>query len=122
MRVKVLGNCQAYYNYGIVVLAEGDEVKGGLALFLLETSADVEPLDGDARAWRPAGDESTEEPEGLADDPADDELSQATTAAEVLEWVGDDPERAVEALEVEQAKDKPRSTLVKQLEKLAEQA
>ena len=121
MRVKVLSDGQAYYNYGIVALAEGDEVKGGLALFLLETGADVEPSDDDARAWRPAGDE----PEDLNEDPAEpevEELADDATAAEVLEWVGDNPDRAAEALEAEQAKDKPRSTLVKQLQKLTEQA
>jgi hypothetical protein len=47
------------------------------------------------------------------------ELDVDGTAADVLAWVGEDPERAAEALEAEQAKDKPRSTLVKQLEKLA---
>lgn len=119
MRVKVLGDCQTYYNYGIVVLSEGDEVKGGLALFLLETGAEVEPIDDAARAWRPTGTESEE----LEGDSEDDELSENATAAEVLDWVGDDRDRAAEALEAEQAKDKPRSTLVKQLEKLlAEQA
>lgn len=42
-------------------------------------------------------------------------------ANEVLAWVGDDSERAVLALTVEQAKEKPRSTLVDQLAKLAGQ-
>ena len=114
MRVKVLEASRPYYNYGLVDLAKDEEVKGGLALFLLETGANVEPLDHDAKAWRPATDEEPEPEESPT------ELDIDATAAEVLAWVGDDPERAAEALEAEQAKDKPRSTLVKSLEKLAE--
>lgn len=116
MRVKVLEASHPYYNYGLVDLAKDEEVKGGLALFLLETGANVEPLDDDAKAWRPAG---AEEPEPEPEEPPT-ELDIDATAAEILAWVGDDPERAAEALEAEQAKDKPRSTLVKSLEKLAE--
>lgn len=40
------------------------------------------------------------------------------TAAEVLEWVGDDRDRAGAALLAETARDKPRTTLVAALEKL----
>ncbi|MFC5802801.1 hypothetical protein [Streptomyces formicae] len=117
MRVKVLESASTYYNYGIVQLTKGDEVKGGFALFLLETGADVEPLDEDAKAWCPAGSE-VEGPE----DPYDPEgLDIGAKADAVLAWVGDDADRAAEALEAELVKDKPRSTLVKALEKLAEQ-
>jgi hypothetical protein len=35
--------------------------------------------------------------------------------AEVLDWVGDDPDRATLALEAELAKESPRSTLVDKL-------
>jgi hypothetical protein len=37
-----------------------------------------------------------------------------------LAWVGEDRERAAEALAAEEARDKPRSTLVRDLTKLAE--
>lgn len=47
-------------------------------------------------------------------------LAEATTAAQVLAWVGEDRERAAEALAAEEARDKPRSTLVRDLTKLAE--
>lgn len=43
------------------------------------------------------------------------------TADEVRAWVGDNPERAALALEAEQAREKPRSTLVDQLAKLTSQ-
>lgn len=112
MRVKALEAFSPYYNYGLVPLAEGEEVSGGLALYLLETGSAVKPLDDDAKAWRPVGHQEPE-PETPA------ELDIEASAAAVLAWVGDDPERAKEALDAEQAKDKPRSTLVKQLEKTA---
>ncbi|MBB4985030.1 hypothetical protein [Streptomyces nymphaeiformis] len=122
MRVKVLETGSTYYNYGIVALAADEEVKGGLALHLLETGSAVEPLDAAAKAWRPAADDPAE-PEDPAEEeleaPADDELDIDATAADILSWVGDDPDRAEEALAAENAKDKPRSTLVKQLERLA---
>jgi hypothetical protein len=113
MRVKALEALSLYYNYGIVGVGDGEEVKGGLALHLLETGANVEPLDGDAKAYGqgPASDEPP---------PGDAELDIEATAADILAWVGEDPERAAEALDAELAKEKPRSTLVKQLEKLAD--
>lgn len=40
------------------------------------------------------------------------------TVAETMAWVGEDVERAQAALDAELAKDKPRSTLVAQLESL----
>ncbi|MGW1102714.1 hypothetical protein [Streptomyces sp. NPDC002540] len=113
MRVKAREAFSPYYNYGLVPLAAGEEVSGGLALFLLETRSPVDPVDDDAKAWRPAG--AADEPEPQI--PA--ELDIEASAVAVLAWVGDDPERAEEALAAEQEKDKPRSTLVKQLEKTA---
>lgn len=41
------------------------------------------------------------------------------TVAEVLAWVGDDADRASVALNVEEARDSPRSTLLSALRKLA---
>lgn len=115
MRVKVLEACRPYYNYGLVDLAKGQEVSGGLALYLLETGSMVEPADDAAAEWMAAKDAAGVEP--IAEG-GDGELDIDTTAADVLAWVGDDPERAEEALAAELAKDKPRSTLVKSLEKL----
>ncbi|MFE7398846.1 hypothetical protein [Streptomyces sp. NPDC057557] len=112
MRVKTREAFSPYYNYGLVPLAAGEEVSGALALFLLETGSAVDPMDDDAKAWRPPGHEEPE-PEAPA------ELDIEASAAAVLAWVGDDPERGAEALAAEALKDKPRSTLVKQLEKVA---
>lgn len=119
MRVRVLEASRPYYNYGIVDLAKDEEIKGGLALFLLETGANVEPVDDDAKAWRPAGSGESDEIDEEEDDAPPLELDIDAKADDVLAWVGDDPARASEALAAEQAKDKPRSTLVKQLEKIA---
>lgn len=113
MRVKVLEDIAPYFNYGITPLSAGEEVAGDLAAYLASTRSPVEPLDDEARALF----EGSESAASSAS--ADGELDIDGTAAYVLAWVGDDPERATEALEAEQAKDKPRSTLVKQLEKLA---
>lgn len=117
MRVKVLKASSPYYNYGLVPLAKDQEVSGGLALFLLETGSNVEAADEAAADWlaAQADAEQPQEPAG-----ADGELDIDANAADVLAWVGEGPERAAEALAAEQAKDKPRSTLVKQLEKLAD--
>lgn len=108
MRVRVLEKCSAYFNHGIVLLEEGQQVKGELALHLLRTAANVDPLDDDATA---ACSSNT-----ASDGP---EVSEDSTAADILAWVDQDPHRAAEALAAEQGREKPRSTLVKQLEKLA---
>lgn len=42
------------------------------------------------------------------------------TVAEVLAWVGGDPDRARTALGIENGRDEPRSTLVGKLEKITE--
>lgn len=118
MRARVLEDIAPYWNYGIHPLKKGDEVVGELAAYLVSTHSLVEPLDDDASALLEApaaeGEQEPETPAGPLE-----ELDIDGTAADVLAWVGEDPERAAEALAAEQAKDKPRSTLVKQLEKLA---
>lgn len=72
------------------------------------------PQCGSTEHWD-EGEVPTGEPipvvEAVPDGPAD----------KVLAWVGDDLDRAAAALTVEQAAAKPRSTLIDQLTKLAEQ-
>jgi hypothetical protein len=103
MHVKVSEACQVYWNYRVVDLAKGEEIGGEFAAHLASTGVLVDVLESDP------------EPEPQVPDELDIEAAAAT----VLAWVGDDPERAAEALAAEQEKDKPRSTLVKQLEKVA---
>lgn len=50
---------------------------------------------------------------------AADAYPDGGSAEDVKSWVGDDPERARTALEAEEARDKPRSTLTAHLKKLA---
>jgi hypothetical protein len=51
---------------------------------------------------------------------ADSDEVPSGSVAVVLGWVGDDPERAARALDVEEAADKPRKTLLAALEALAD--
>lgn len=113
MRVVVTEAFSAYLNMQPEKFEPGQNIKGSAAAYFLQTGAPVEPLDDEARAVlaSTSGELAPKEP------PA--ELDIDAKADDVLAWVGEDPERAAEALAAEQAKDKPRSTLVKQLEKLA---
>lgn len=113
MRAKVLEKIAPYWNYGVHPLEKGDEVSGELAAYLVTTHSPVEPLDDEAAAL-------LEPPKKEVDQEPPAELDIDATAADVLAWVGEDADRAKEALAAEEAKDKPRSTLVKQLEKLAD--
>ncbi|WP_432136828.1 hypothetical protein [Streptomyces sp. bgisy154] len=109
MRVRVIENVKVFSGHKPVRLAADQEVSGELAAMLLERAPrkvvrlDEEPAD-----------------EGTGGDDPPASLEEASTAAEVLAWVGEDPERAADALEAEESAEKPRSTLVKQLRKLTE--
>lgn len=101
MRVVVNEDMKVFHGHVPVELRKGQEVKGSLAAMLLEQAPrKVARVD--------------EEPALPA------ELDIEATAPMVLAWVGDDPDRAKEALEAENAKgETARSTLTKALEKLA---
>jgi hypothetical protein len=103
--VKVLGDGDG----GDVVDAESDERPPAGA----ETGTDQ----GDGPAAQAPGD--GEQGGGREEEPAPDVLDITGTAAQVLEWVGDDPDRARAAHEAESEKDKPRSTLLRKLEEIA---
>jgi hypothetical protein len=101
VRVTANEKMSVFFRHVPVTLAAGEEVSGELAAFLLRSAPKkVTRSDSDPEA-----------------PPA--ELDITASAQHVLAWVGDDPERAAEALVAEEEKDKPRSTLVKSLEKLA---
>lgn len=135
MLVRARAALRPYYNYRLVDIAKGEEVSGGLALHLLETGSDVEPADDAATDWAPPGAEASEDAgSGPADGDAEGggdgqepdggkpiaELDIDGNADDVLAWVVTDPERAEGAIEQEMAKDKPRSTLLKKLQKIAD--
>jgi hypothetical protein len=100
--VRVLQDGRVSYNYGIHFISKGDEIPAGeFADHLLATTVDlVEEADPDGPGVDTDGDGV---PEG--------------SAKQVLEWVGTDPARAAAALEAEEARPKPRSTLVDELHK-----
>lgn len=102
MRAIANEKISVFFGHAPVTIEKGEEVSGELAALMLRTA--------------PARFTRSDEPEPEAP-PAEFDVEAA--AAGILAWVGDDPERAEEALAAELAKDKPRSTLVKQLEKLA---
>lgn len=127
MRVRARTALRPYYNYRLIDISAGTEVSGGLAVHLLETGSDVEPSDDAAQSWAPsAAPEAT--PAEVADRSGghdagaapDTKLDIGGTADEVLAWVDGDPDRAEDAIELETAKDKPRQTLLKKLDKIAE--
>lgn len=129
MRVRMLKAVTAYWNYEVRTFQPDEEFDGDLARHLAGNAAkgSVEVLEGDPEPEpepevdEGAGSDGEATSEGQGADVGDDaELPVDGTAADILAWVGDDPDRAAEALDVEEARDKPRSTLVKQLAKLAE--
>lgn len=77
----------------------GDEIPEDLAVQLVRRGGLVEGIDGpgDAEA---SSEDLGDIPENIAD---------------IMKWVGDDPDRMQAALDAELAKDKPRSTLVDSL-------
>jgi hypothetical protein len=116
-----------YRDLGVVAAPETVEPAGGLAESApaegarepQPTGADLgDPEDDPADGSDEGGDDSA------ADDPAPKDLADGSEvpaggAKEILGWVGDDPDRARRALDAEQARDKPRSTLVSTLTKVA---
>jgi hypothetical protein len=118
MRVRVLQPTRSYWNYEVREFGEGDELEGDLARHLAAnapegavkvTEADPEP--------EPEPEAPAEPPE--VSDPGGDEPPVDGTIDDLMAWVNDDRERAVQALAAEQAKDKPRSTVVKRLTAMA---
>lgn len=64
--------------------------------------------------------ETAKDREALTQPSADPTLLGAGTVIEILEWVGEDPERAADALDAERLRDKPRSTLIASLEEIGD--
>lgn len=128
MRVRVLAQFPLYWNYAIQQYKPGEEHTGELARHMADNAPDdaVEILEDDREQLLAAADAtpapgSSASPDGGDGDgdggpaPGDDMPPIDGTIGDLMAWVGDDPDRAARALEAEQAKDKPRSTFVKQL-------
>lgn len=117
MRVRVLKQFSAYWNYAITQFNEGAEADGDLARHLVDNapkdSVEVVEADPEPEEVPEAPKEPETPPPGDGEPPVDETIDVLMT------WVGDSKERAAEALAAEQAKDKPRSTVVKRLTDLA---
>lgn len=119
MRVVATEDFKTYFQMVCIDVAAGDELEGDFADFLVAGGAPVEPA-GAAEASEPAAPPSNDPPaDPPSDNDPDDELDISGTAADVLEWVGDDLHRAAEARAAEVAKDKPRSTLLQKLDAIS---
>lgn len=104
MRVRATEAFNAVRECQILTVAAGTVLDGDVAQYLLTTGAPVEQLDAP---------EPSSDPEELGD-----ELNIDGKIEDILAWVGEDADRALEAHDAEEAKgDKARSTL---LAKLAE--
>lgn len=113
MRVRVLQPTRSYWNYEVREFGEGDELEGDLARHLAANAPEgaVQVTEAD-----PEPEPEPEPPEEPVDTPEDgDEPPVDGTIDDLMAWVNDDRERAAAALAAEQAKDKPRSTVVKRL-------
>jgi hypothetical protein len=123
MRVRVLQPTRSYWNYEVREFGEGDELEGDLARHLAAnapegavkvTEADPDP-EPEPEPEKPAEVPESDDPSAGGDEPPVD-----GTIDDLMAWVNDDRERAGRALAAEQAKDKPRSTVVKRLTVLAD--
>jgi hypothetical protein len=123
MRVVAKESFKTYFQMVCIDVAEGDELEGDFADFLVAGGAPVEPVgasEAPEPTTPPADDPPTDPtPDEKPDDEPGDELDISGTAADVLEWVGDDPHRAAEAHAAESAQDKPRVTLLKKLDAIS---
>jgi len=108
VRVVVNEDMKVFYGHVPTELKKGQEVSGGLAEMLAAHTRKVSILDA-------AVDKGAE-----VEEPSD-ELNIDGKIEDVLAWVGDDQERALEAHSAEEAKgDKARSTLLSKLAELVE--
>jgi len=118
MRVRVLKQFTAYWNYAVTVFDVDAEADGELARHLADNAPqgaiEIVEADPEPEPAPPAPDPEPKEPAGGDEPPVDG------TIDDLMAWVGDDKERAAQALTAEQAKDKPRSTVVKRLAAMAD--
>lgn len=112
MRVRVLKQFTAYWNYAITEFREGQELEGAQARHFLDNTPEgtVKVLEADPEPEQVEPESPVTPVQQDGDEPPVD-----GTIDDLMTWVDGDPDRAALALEAEQAKDKPRSTVVKRL-------
>ncbi|MGI5161396.1 hypothetical protein [Microbispora sp. CA-102843] len=126
MRAVATEAFKAYYGMQPLDFDAGEEFVGDAAVHMLRTGAPVDPVDDEARQVLTDMDMPPAPGDSFGEDPAEgpeggeqgDQFDPDGTVAEILAWVGDDSERAIEAYEAETAKANPRKTLVNRLEEL----
>ena len=124
LRVVVNENFKMFHGHTPVALEAGQVITGSLAELLARGARKRVTVIEDEQPDADAGQQQDPPPPPGTGDPTvpppGDALDIDASVADVLAWVGEDPDRADEALRQEQAKDSPRSTLVKQLTKIAD--
>jgi len=115
VRVRVLEKVTAYWNHAVTEFEKGAELIGDLARHLADNAPDgsVEVIEDEPEPSPPPVAPEIQTPSG-------DEPPADGTIDELMTWVNGNPERAAQALAAEQAKDKPRSTVVKRLAALVD--
>ena len=118
MRARVVKEFEAYWNYGLTTFHEGAELEGDMARHFADNAPEgcIEVLEKDPEPKPEPAPKKAAEP----DRPEGDEPPVDGTIDDLMGWVDGDKERAARALKAEQAKDKPRSTLVKRLTAMAD--
>jgi hypothetical protein len=114
MRVRLLKAVCLYWDYAVKQFHEGEEATGELARHLHLNTAEgtVEVLEHDPEPEQPVAPAQSSAPE---QDPAAGTVPVDGSIGDLMAWVGDDPQRRAQALAAEQARDKPRATVLKQL-------
>ena len=118
MRVRIKENFRVFHGHVPHDLTEGQEVTGSIAEMLLtRASGKVERVDVEAvpDSDGPAHREPCVDGSVCGCEHCPPELDINASVAKILEWAGQDKDRAAEALDGENDKDKPRATLVKAL-------
>lgn len=122
MRVRADRAFKTYVGGTLLRASEGSVWEGGSARAMLASRCPVTELEEEPipEPEEPEGDTETNDEQDHQ--PAQqDEIGFVTgNVSDVLDWVGDNPERAKAALEAERSKERPRASLIKQLNKLAE--
>lgn len=120
MRVRVTKPFTAYWNYSVTEFPEGAELEGDQARHFADNAPEgcIDVLEADPEPEPEAQEPESEQGEKAV--PEGDEPPVDGTIDDLMAWVDGNPQRAAAALEAEQAKDKPRSTVVKRLSAMAD--
>jgi hypothetical protein len=123
MRVRADQKFRTYVNGTLLRASEGSVWEGAAARAMLATRCPVTVLEDDPAEPEEDPEATTEEPTATAEETDESEEAEGVpdgNVSDILEWVGDDKDRAREALDSERGKERPRASLVKQLTAIAE--